>query len=443
MRLKFRKELRNTYLLAGLGFSLLIIALIWNLLIYTQMSLFFVPTVEFWKELNGDHTSLNIVSLLLSGSEEQQGFLAPYLHQAHHDFVVMMATMLGCWLFAWGGLYCLAKQAHKGKLKFSTRYQLLERKTDLVWFVLAYGLLVYQVFNKTHLEAVFWGIFALYFIHAALLFMILFLFCSLYSELKQKPLCLVNILSLSIYLISSHAFELLHTFLSHYPKVYFFANHGSPSFGTALSFTFVGDIAMAGYTLALAFLAVKKQRFSANYWMGVLCTYALFFIVFMTHHFIVVHTTNAADDIFDRSFRQVLQASPTRAEAIKHFNEIHRYKIRITDIFSFKKELQGCRVCVLDTSKPVDLEGLEKELAQRQADRNFTPIHPRKFNLKLVYIGADQEGNIVSALRLSNTTSFFTVALYSLFYLTIMAVWLSLIFSIQRVHVALAKKSHR
>ena len=67
----------------------------------------------------------------------------------------MMATMLGCWLFAWGGLYCLAKQAHKGKLKFSTRYQLLERKTDLVWFVLAYGLLVYQVFNKTHLEAVF------------------------------------------------------------------------------------------------------------------------------------------------------------------------------------------------------------------------------------------------------------------------------------------------
>ena len=57
MRLKFRKELRNTYLLAGLGFSLLIIALIWNLLIYTQMSLFFVPTVEFWKELNGDHTS--------------------------------------------------------------------------------------------------------------------------------------------------------------------------------------------------------------------------------------------------------------------------------------------------------------------------------------------------------------------------------------------------
>lgn len=77
MRLKFRKELRNTYLLAGLGFSLLIIALIWNLLIYTQMSLFFVPTVEFWKELNGDHTSLNIVSLLLSGSEEQQGFLAP------------------------------------------------------------------------------------------------------------------------------------------------------------------------------------------------------------------------------------------------------------------------------------------------------------------------------------------------------------------------------
>lgn len=165
--------------------------------------------------------------------------------------------------------------------------------------------------------------------------------------------------------------------------------------------------------------------------MGVLCTYALFFIVFMTHHFIVVHTTNAADDIFDRSFRQVLQASPTRAEAIKHFNEIHRYKIRITDIFSFKKELQGCRVCVLDTSKPVDLEGLEKELAQRQADRNFTPIHPRKFNLKLVYIGADQEGNIVSALRLSNTTSFFTVALYSLFYLTIMAVWLSLIFSIK------------
>ena len=110
--------------------------------------------------------------------------------------------------------------------------------------------------------------------------------------------------------------------------------------------------------------------------MGVLCTYALFFIVFMTHHFIVVHTTNAADDIFDRSFRQVLQASPTRAEAIKHFNEIHRYKIRITDIFSFKKELQGCRVCVLDTSKPVDLEGLEKELAQRQADRNFP--HPSK-----------------------------------------------------------------
>ena len=85
----------------------------------------------------------------------------------------MMATMLGCWLFAWGGLYCLAKQAHKGKLKFSTRYQLLERKTDLVWFVLAYGLLVYQVFNKTHLEAVL-GHFALYFIHAALLFMILF-----------------------------------------------------------------------------------------------------------------------------------------------------------------------------------------------------------------------------------------------------------------------------
>ena len=173
----------------------------------------------------------------------------------------MMATMLGCWLFAWGGLYCLAKQAHKGKLKFSTRYQLLERKTDLVWFVLAYGLLVYQVFNKTHLEAVL-GHFALYFIHAALLFMILFLFCSLYSELKQKPLCLVNILSLSIYLISSHAFELLHTFLSHYPKVYFFANHGSPSFGTALSFTFVGDIAMAGYTLALAFLAVKTTIFS-------------------------------------------------------------------------------------------------------------------------------------------------------------------------------------
>lgn len=107
----------------------------------------------------------------------------------------------------------------------------------------------------------FLGHFALYFIHAALLFMILFLFCSLYSELKQKPLCLVNILSLSIYLISSHAFELLHTFLSHYPKVYFFANHGSPSFGTALSFTFVGDIAMAGYTLALAFLAVKNNDF--------------------------------------------------------------------------------------------------------------------------------------------------------------------------------------
>ena len=63
-------------------------------------------------------------------------------------------------------------------------------------------------------------------------------------------------------MISSHAFELLHTFLSHYPKVYFFANHGSPSFGTALSFTFVGDIAMAGYTLLLAFLIFKTAIFS-------------------------------------------------------------------------------------------------------------------------------------------------------------------------------------
>ena len=172
----------------------------------------------------------------------------------------MMATMLGCWLFAWGGLYCLAKQAHKGKLKFSTRYQLLERKTDLVWFVLAYGLLVYQVFNKTHLEAVF-GAFCplLHPCSFAVHDLVFVLFAVLGTE--AKPLCLVNILSLSIYLISSHAFELLHTFLSHYPKVYFFANHGSPSFGTALSFTFVGDIAMAGYTLALAFLAVKNNDF--------------------------------------------------------------------------------------------------------------------------------------------------------------------------------------
>lgn len=445
MKLKFRKELRNTYLLAGLGFSLLIIALIWNLLIYTQMNLFFVPTVEFWKELNGDHASLHLVSLFLWGTEEQQGFLAPYLHQAHHDFVIMMATMLGCWLFAWGGLYCLAKQAHKGRLKFSTRYQFLERKTDLVWFSLACALMVYQVFNKTHWEAVFWGIFALYAIHAALLFMLLFLFCSLYSELKQKPLYLLNILSLAIYLISSHAFELLHTVLSHYPKIYFFANHGSPSFGTALSFTYFGDIAMAGYTLLLAFLIFKRKqysiRFSANYWMGVLCTYALFFIVFMTHHFIVVHTTNAADDIFDKSFRQLLLAAP-KAEAVRHFNENHKYPIRITDYSSFKKELEECRVCVLDTSKPVDFEGLEKELAKRQADHNFTPIHPKKFNLKLVYIGADQEGNIVSALHLSNTTSFFTVALYSLFYLTIMVVWLSLIFFTQKIHIALSRKPH-
>ena len=177
--------------------------------------------------------------------------------------------MLGCWLFAWGGLYCLAKQAHKGKLKFSTRYQLLERKTDLVWFVLACGLLVYQVFNKTHLEAVL-GHFCPLLHPCSLAVHDLVLFCSLYSELKQKPLYLVNILSLSIYLISSHAFELLHTFLSHYPKVYFFANHGSPSFGTALSFTFVGDIAMAGYTLLLAFLIFKNSDFQRTIGWGAL-----------------------------------------------------------------------------------------------------------------------------------------------------------------------------
>lgn len=442
MKLKFSKEHRNAYLLAGLGCSLLIIALVWNLLIYTQLSLFFRPTVDFWKGLNGDHNSLSLPSLLLRGTDEHQTFIAPYLHQAHQDFAVMMATMLGCWLFAWGGLYCLAKQAHRGRLKFATRYHLLERKTDLLWLSFAWALLIYQVFNKTHVEAVFWGIFALYAIHAALLFMIVFLFCSLHSELKQQPLYLVNILTLSVFLIASHAFELLHAFLSHYPKIYFFANHGSPSFGTALSFTFVGDLAMAGYTLALAFLVLKGQRFSANYWMGVLSTYALFFIVFMTHHFIVVHTTNAADDIFDRSFRQLLQAPEhAQAEAIRHFNDSHRYPIRVSDFSSLKKDLEECRVCVLDTSQPVDFDGLNKELAQRQADHNFTPIHPRKFNLKLVYIGTDQAGNIVSALRLSNYTSFFTVALYSLFYLTIMAVWLSLILFTQRIHAALSRKS--
>lgn len=426
---------RDFYLKSCLILSFIFINQIWNALLYFQLHTFFVQNFNLWQTLN-NLDSINLTDLFIF-NQFNSPQIKDILNQIHYDFIVMKITMIFFWLVSWGGLYFISKKAHNKTLFFNQNYKLVGNHLDWILFIISFIFMCFRVYEKTHFEIIFLGIWALYFIHAVLLFMVIFLWQSLFCEIKNKPFYLIRTLTFSIFLIASHLFEFLHDFLSQYPDIYFFANHGTPSFGTALSFTYIGDLLIVFYSLFLIFYFIKKFKFSINFLMINLSFYSLFFIVFMTHHFIIVHTVNNADELFENTFSQIIQKE-NKNEFLNYFNENHFNKINVTDFKQLKGELEKCYICKINVHEKIDFTGIENELLKRKNEFNTYPILAKKYNLKLVYISTDKNGNIYSALRLSNYISFFIVFFYSLFYLIILSLWLVLIYFTQKLHFSIS-----
>ena len=424
-RFQFNKN-RNHYLKFFLLSSLIIINQIWNVLLFSEYQLFMNPNIIF---LNSDFKSINFYNLIHISKDTD--VINSLINVFVDAFIKAKIIMFSIWSISWGLIYYLANQSHKGTYKFGKTIPLFNGNID--WIILLFSMcfISYRTYDKTGITFIFSGIFALYLIHAVILFLVIYLFTILIKNNIKIKISVINILNLSIILICSHIFEWLHIFLSEYPSIYLFAHHNTPSFGTALSLTYLCDIMLAVWIIYFTFLKLKKIKFSINDNISIISMMALFSIIFLTHHFVIVPQINNVDDFNEIVFEKVGSLNlNNQQELIKEMSLSNSSYYKIDSVNAFKNDLEKCEVCKINSNQKIDFNLIKSKLDNKKGQS----LSLKDCNVKLVYVVSQNNGQVIYNLNLANYNSFFTVLLYSIFYSIILLFWIIIIFTIEKIH---------
>ena len=409
---------RDYYVYLILVYAFIFVNNIWNIVLSLHVEKLFFPTL---KEVFS--VEQNISSLFYFNNKVPE--LNNFESIIYKDFIILKFSMLMFFALSWGFLYKIVNLAHNNKIFFSGNNIEKFNLFDKCFFFFSIILISFQSYLRAGFDYLFFGIFLLYFIHAVLLFILLYFILGLYCELKKKSLNLLLLLSISNILIGGHLFELLNDILMKYPSIYFFAKHGTPSFGTALSLTYIIFLAIPAFLcFFIYYIIIKKFKFSINYLIGTISFLSLIGVIFVSHETIVSHLVNKTDEIYDSYINEKLIEHDLKSNG----------KIKVGSFEEFSQDLLNCRICKINTTKSIPLDKIHSDILELNKYQLYQQLNGKKYNLKLIYFGVNVDNKIVYSLNQGNHVTFVTLSLYALFYFLIFIFWFSFIIYINSLH---------
>ncbi len=415
--LKKKNSSRDYYIYFFLVYAFIFINNIWNITLYLHINHLFFPTLNEVFSIKGNISSL----FYLNNPITEIGDFGSVIYK---DFIILKLSMVIFFTISWGFLYKIVNFAHNHKIAFNHINPSKFNFSDLFFFVFSLLLIGFQAYVRTGNHYLFFGIFLLYFIHAVLLFALLYFVVGLYCEIKQKPFNLLTLFTISNLLIGGHAFEYLNDILMKNPSIYLFAEHGTPSFGTALSLTYFSFFLIPIFLMFFLYFFLKKKQFTINYLVGTISFLSFIGVIFVSHETIISHVVNKTDEIYDSYITETLRDSNFQ------FNG----KIKVGDFNQFKEDLLQCKVCKINPIKSIPFDEIESELSILSKNNLYQQLNGKRYNLKLIYFGLHQNNKIVYVLNQGNHITFVTLGLYSLFYFVIFIFWFSFIIFINKLH---------